>query len=180
MTKSEFTGGPSEFPFSKASQRDQPSRPPALAKSATECRKSSRSSNNPVLKWPRTCCNGHVIIDKKDSLRYLFAISKKCSLRHALRFMKIAVLGTTLLVVPLRAATIETMASLSDPLPLIDPTHHAFPKSGFQTARFTARFLAASTVVQTMGLSSNCDPTVLSLRFINFKVLPRKRQIRRF
>ena len=59
----------------------------------------------------------HVIIDKKDSLRYLFAISKKCSLRHALRFVKIAVLGTTLLVVPLRAATIETMASLSQPLP---------------------------------------------------------------
>jgi uncharacterized repeat protein (TIGR03803 family) len=88
----------------------------------------ARSSNNPVLKWPRTCCNGHVIIDKKDSLRYLFAVSKKCSLRHALRFMKIAVLGTTLLVVPLRAATIETMASLSDPLPLIDPTHHAFPQ----------------------------------------------------
>ena len=55
-------------------------------------------------------------IDKKDSFRYLLAISKKCSMRHALRFVKIAVLGTTLLVVPLRAATIETMASLSDPL----------------------------------------------------------------
>jgi uncharacterized repeat protein (TIGR03803 family) len=57
-----------------------------------------------------------VTIYKKDSLRYLSAISKKCSLRHALRFVTIAVLGTTLLVVPLRAATIETMASLINPL----------------------------------------------------------------
>lgn len=61
-------------------------------------------------------------INKKDSLRYLSAISKKCSLRHALQFVKLAVLGTTLLVVPLRAATIETMASLTNPLPLTDPS----------------------------------------------------------
>src|SRR5450759_1029616 len=103
----------------------QPSQPrwawgdrPAFAESATECRKiRTRSSKDPVPGWPRTCCDGHVTIYKKDSLRYLSAISKKCSLRHALRFVQIAVLGTTLLVVPLRAATIETMASLIDPLP---------------------------------------------------------------
>ena len=41
----------------------------------------------------------------------------KCSLRHALWFLKLAAIGTTLLVVPLRAATIETMASMSQPLP---------------------------------------------------------------
>jgi uncharacterized repeat protein (TIGR03803 family) len=58
-----------------------------------------------------------VIIDKNNYLRYLLAISKKCSLRHAFRFVKVAVLGTTLLVVPLRAATLETVASLTNPLP---------------------------------------------------------------
>jgi len=57
-----------------------------------------------------------VIIYKKDPLRYFSAALKKCSLRHTLRLVKMAALGTTLLVVPLRAATIETMASLSDPL----------------------------------------------------------------
>ena len=63
---------------------------------------------------------------EKNSIRYLSAISKKCSLRDALRVMKIAVLGTTLLAVPLRAATIETMASLSQPLS--GGTPPAFPQ----------------------------------------------------
>jgi uncharacterized repeat protein (TIGR03803 family) len=67
-----------------------------------------------------------VTIDKKNSIRYGLAISKKCSLRDALRFIKIAVLGTTLLVVPLRAATIETMTSLSQPLS--GGTPPAFPQ----------------------------------------------------
>ena len=67
-----------------------------------------------------------MIIDKKTSLRYLSLISKKCSLRHTLRFMKIALLATTLFVVPLRAATIETMASLGQPLP--GGTSPAFPQ----------------------------------------------------
>jgi uncharacterized repeat protein (TIGR03803 family) len=68
-----------------------------------------------------------VTINKKDSLRYLSAISKKCSLRHALRFVKLAVLGTTLLVLPLRAATIETMVSLTDPLPGNEPSPSPAP-----------------------------------------------------
>ena len=60
---------------------------------------------------------GRVTIYKKDPVRYLLAVSKKCSIRHALRFGKIAILGTTLLIVaPLQAATIETMASLSESL----------------------------------------------------------------
>jgi uncharacterized repeat protein (TIGR03803 family) len=58
-----------------------------------------------------------VIIDKNNSLYSPLAIPRKCSLRQALRFVKIAVLGSTLLVVPLQAATLETMASLSQPLP---------------------------------------------------------------
>lgn len=68
-------------------------------------------------------------IDKKDFRCYLLAISKKYSLRHALRFVKIALLGTTLLVVPLRAATIETMASLMDPL-------RAFPQVRLSNGTF--------------------------------------------
>lgn len=54
-------------------------------------------------------------------------ISKKCSLRHALRFVKLAILGTFLLGVPLRAATIETMASLTQSL-LGSPTPSPFPQ----------------------------------------------------
>jgi uncharacterized repeat protein (TIGR03803 family) len=92
--------------------------------------------SKPVPKWPRTCFDKDVIISKKDSLRYLSAISKKCSLRHALRFVKLAVLGTTLLVVPLRAATLEPMASLINPLPLVDPQDPASPPF-FPQVRFS-------------------------------------------
>lgn len=74
-----------------------------------------------------------MIIYKKASLRYFSAISKKCSLRHALRLVKIAVFGTTLLVVPLRAATIETMASLTDPL-------RAFPQVRLSNGTFYGTF----------------------------------------
>ena len=70
-----------------------------------------------------------MIIYKKALLRYFSAISKKCSLRHALRLVKIAVLGTTLLVVPVRAATIETMASLSQTL-------RAFPQVRLSNGTF--------------------------------------------
>jgi uncharacterized repeat protein (TIGR03803 family) len=48
----------------------------------------------------------HVTIDKMHSLRY---------------FLKIAALGTALFSVSLQAATLETTASLVDPLPLVDP-----------------------------------------------------------
>lgn len=68
-------------------------------------------------------------IYKKDSSRYLLIIPKKCSLRHALRIGKLAVLATTLLVVPLRAATIETMASLSQSL-------RAFPQVRLSNGTF--------------------------------------------
>ena len=67
-----------------------------------------------------------VIIDKKTSFRYLYAPVKKSSARHALRFVIFAVLGVALSVAPLRAATIETMASLSQPLP--GGTPPAFPQ----------------------------------------------------
>ena len=99
----------------------------ALAESATRNIRTSRSKPGP--RWPRTCFDKDVIIDKKDSLRYFSAISKKSSLRHALRFVKIAVLGTTLLVAPLRAATIETMASLSQTL-------RAFPQVRLSNGTF--------------------------------------------
>jgi uncharacterized repeat protein (TIGR03803 family) len=59
---------------------------------------------------------------KNDSICYLRTASQKYSLRHALRFAKIAVLGATLFVMPLRAATIETMASLTNPLPGSEPS----------------------------------------------------------
>jgi uncharacterized repeat protein (TIGR03803 family) len=96
----------------------------------------TRSSKTRSRDGQEPAAMGYVTIDKKDSLRYLFAISKKFSLRHALRFVKIAALGTTLLVVPLRAATLETMASLIDPLPLIDPLHRAFPQVRLSNGTF--------------------------------------------
>lgn len=68
----------------------------------------------------------HVIIDKKNSVRYPSAAVKKCAWRHALWFVKIAILGATLPVVPVQAAMIETMASLSQPLP--GGTPPAFPQ----------------------------------------------------
>jgi uncharacterized repeat protein (TIGR03803 family) len=63
-------------------------------------------------------------------------------MRRALRFVKIAVLGTTLLVVPLRAATIETVTSLVAPLPggaitqvrLADGTFYGTVYGGFNGA----------------------------------------------
>ncbi|MEY2489879.1 MAG: hypothetical protein QOC70_1821, partial [Verrucomicrobiota bacterium] len=74
---------------------------------------------------------GYVIIAKKNSFRHLYPIAKKCSFRYALRFVKTAVLvlGATLLVVPLRAATIETMASLANPL-------RAFPQVRLSNGMF--------------------------------------------
>jgi len=67
-----------------------------------------------------------VIIDNKTSFRYLSAPVKKCPPRHGLRFVKFAILGATLLVAPLHAATIETMASLNQALP--GGTSPAFPQ----------------------------------------------------
>jgi uncharacterized repeat protein (TIGR03803 family) len=72
--------------------------------------------------------NGRVITDKKTSLRYPFANSRKSSLQHAFQLV-MAVLGATLLVGSLRAATLETVASLSQPLPVIDPAPlYAYPQ----------------------------------------------------
>jgi uncharacterized repeat protein (TIGR03803 family) len=65
---------------------------------------------------------------KNDSIFNLSALSKNCLLEHALRIGKIAVLGAILFVVPVRAATIETMASLNNPLPMLDQVNHAFPQ----------------------------------------------------
>src|SRR5437660_7706046 len=82
----------------------------------------TQSAKKPVPRVPRICYDKHVTIYKKDPFRYLLAISKKCAIRHALRFGKMAVLGTTLFVVaPLQAATIETMASLSESLRAFPP-----------------------------------------------------------
>jgi uncharacterized repeat protein (TIGR03803 family) len=69
---------------------------------------------------------GYVIIDNNNSLHSPVAIPGKCSLRQALRFVQLAVLGSTLLVVPVRAATLEPLASLSQPLP--GGTPPAFPQ----------------------------------------------------
>ena len=66
---------------------------------------------------------------QENLFRPLCAPSKKCSRRHALRFIKLAVLGTSLLVSPLRAATLETMTSL--PVPL-----RAFPQVRFSNGTF--------------------------------------------
>ena len=76
----------------------------------------------------------HVIIDKKNSFRYPYAAVEKYSLRHALRFVKIAVLGASLLVAPLQAAMIETMASLGQPLP--GGTLSAFPQVRLSNGMF--------------------------------------------
>jgi uncharacterized repeat protein (TIGR03803 family) len=73
-------------------------------------------ARNERPRWPKTCCHRHVIIDQKNPFRYLSALSKNVSLRPALRFATIVLLGSTLLVVPLRGATIETRASLTQPL----------------------------------------------------------------
>lgn len=73
-----------------------------------------RSKNR--SRWLETCCISRVTINKKNSIRYLFATSKQCSTRHTLGLAKIAVLGTALLVTPLQGATIETMASLTESL----------------------------------------------------------------
>jgi uncharacterized repeat protein (TIGR03803 family) len=70
-----------------------------------------------------------VTIDQKKPLRYLSALSKNFSLRPALRFAKIAMLGSTLLVVPLRGATIETRASLTQSL-------RALPQVRFSNGTF--------------------------------------------
>lgn len=71
----------------------------------------------------------YVISDQKNSLRFLLAISNKRFLRHRLRLAKIAVVGTALLVPQLRAATLETMASLPQPL-------QAFPQVRFSNGTF--------------------------------------------
>jgi uncharacterized repeat protein (TIGR03803 family) len=67
-----------------------------------------------------------VIIDKKTSVRYPYASANKRSRWHALRFVKFALFGAIFCAVPVRAATIETMASLSQPLP--GGTPPAFPQ----------------------------------------------------
>lgn len=67
--------------------------------------------------------------DKKDLFRALFALSQKRSPRPALRLVKMALLGTTLLVAPLGAATLETMASLPAPL-------RAFPQVRLSNGAF--------------------------------------------
>ena len=71
---------------------------------------------NAFAGWPGICSNGSVTTHKYNTHHYSFAIAKKCALQRALRLVKTAVLGATLLVVPLHAATIETMASLNAPL----------------------------------------------------------------
>lgn len=70
-----------------------------------------------------------VTIEKKDFLHDLFALSTKCSLRQPLRFAKIALVGTALFAVPLRAATLETVTSLNTPL-------RAFPQVRLSNGTF--------------------------------------------
>lgn len=70
-----------------------------------------------------------VISDKKDLFRPLLPLSQKRSPRPALRFVKMAVLGTTFLVASLQAATLETMTSLPAPL-------RAFPQVRLSNGAF--------------------------------------------
>jgi hypothetical protein len=94
--------------------------------------------SGPLTHWLRICYNGHVTIDEQNFIRYPSAISKKGSLQPALRFVKIGILGTTLFVAPLRAATIETVASLTQPLP--GGTSPAFPQVRLSDGTFYGTF----------------------------------------
>jgi hypothetical protein len=58
-----------------------------------------------------------VIIDQKNPVRYPFPNLKNYPMPKALPFVLMAVLGATLLVPSVRAATLETMASLNQSLP---------------------------------------------------------------
>lgn len=60
--------------------------------------------------------NRSVTTHKNNFHRYSSAIAKKRALQRALCLVKTTIFGATLLVVPLHAATIETMASLNAPL----------------------------------------------------------------
>ena len=92
----------------------------------------SKGENRPIpaSEWPKSCSIDGVITHKykNNSICYLLAASTKSWLRGALRFVKLVVLGAIFFVVPARAATIETMASLPAPLPLLDQASHAFPQ----------------------------------------------------
>jgi uncharacterized repeat protein (TIGR03803 family) len=90
-----------------------------LTKSAKAKPKPVLSAGNPLQNGRKIAQRGYVIIHKykNDSICWLLALPRKCSFRHAFRFVKIAVLGAILFAVSSRAATIETMASLSNPLP---------------------------------------------------------------
>ena len=63
---------------------------------------------------------GKKVYQQKTSMRLLSSLSKKSPFQSALRLTIKAVLGTVLLAVPLQAATIETVASLTEPLPGTD------------------------------------------------------------
>lgn len=71
--------------------------------------------------------------DKRNALRSSFASLKKRSPQRALRVVKLALFGMTLLAMPLQAATIETVASLSQSLP-------ASPRVRFPNGTFYGTF----------------------------------------
>jgi uncharacterized repeat protein (TIGR03803 family) len=77
-----------------------------------------------------------VTADQQNALRSSFVPLKKRSPRAALRIVKLAVFGMTLLAVPLQAATIETVASLSQSL-------LASPQVRFPNGTFYGTFFGA-------------------------------------
>jgi uncharacterized repeat protein (TIGR03803 family) len=95
---------------------------------------------------------------KNDSIRYQVAVSRKCSFRDALRFVKIAVLGAILFAVPSRAATIETMASLNNPLPGAEasptPDPNFIPDPDFPQVRLSNGMLYGTSFGAFNGGSS--------------------------
>lgn len=125
MTKSEFTGQTLQVAAQPCKRRRPVSRVAGLLAQGANVRpKSLLSARNPLPSGRKIAQRGPVIIHKykNDSISSVLAASRKCSLENAFRFVKMAVLGAFLFVVPLRAATIETMASLTNPLPGSEPS----------------------------------------------------------
>src|ERR1044072_4710856 len=125
MTKSEFTGPTVQ---TRSRQCNCWRRSPDQAESAGRKREGRikirilRRNPSPGGREVAECPGVIIHNYNNDSIYSPLAAVRKCPLWDALRFAQIAVLGATLFVVPMRAATIETMASLSNPLPGSEPS----------------------------------------------------------
>ena len=111
-----------------------------------------------------------VIIDKKNSLRYPSANLKNYSMPTALRFVLMAVLGTTFLVPSLRAAVIETMASLSQPLP--GGTLPAYPQVRLSNGIFYGTVFGGFNGDPDRGSVFQLGPNGLPITLYRFPGLP--------